>query len=213
MSLLQLPLNHGALVAEVSTSQVASDNASELRALMDSDGLNEIECREYIKSALGLLVPYTGTVTALNAEEELPSASGPSDLIVLCDRSEHGQQIRSAYIWEIKAPQENIFARCNSNRLRPSGALNKAENQLLHYWSDCKTEPFRHAYGISAIEEIHLGGIIIGQKGTRVSCEMNETRKNALYHKAMGLRKYQFYKPNNMKLLLWDDIYDYINIS
>lgn len=193
---------------------VSVNEAAELKTLMGSTGLNELECRKYISNALELLVPYTGTVRALSTEEELPGSSGPSDLVILCDRYEHGDSIRSAYVWEIKAPQESVFSQCNSNRVRPSAALNKAENQLFHYWSDCKNEQFRNAYGISSLEEIHIGGIVIGQKETRISCTAyNEIRRNALYQRAMGLRKNLFYKPNNMKLFLWDDIQDYIKSS
>ena len=143
-------------------------------------------------------------------EEELPGASGPSDLVIICDRYEHGDPVRSAYIWEIKAPQEVVFSRCNSNRIRPSAALNKAENQLFDYWNDCTTSQFRDAYAISSLDEIHLGGIVIGQRSTRLKCNYSEIRRNALYKKAMGLRKKLVYKPNDIRLYLWDDINDFI---
>lgn len=187
-------------------------DSEELSLLLAHPGKNEIECRKYLDGALDLLVPYTGSVTMVNPTAEYPGASGPSDLIILCDRIEHGISIRSAYIWEIKAPQEKLFVRCNSNRVRPSEGLNKAENQLLHYYDDCKNEQFRASFNITDLDEIHVGGILIGQRSTLVSGNMNKDVKSRLYGKAIRIRKAQLYRSCGLKIFLWDDIVEYLKV-
>lgn len=196
--------------SSTSTKKTASFTAK-LNVLMGKSSCKEMECRECLGPSIEWLVPYTGTVKSIDKLSELPGASGPSDLVLLCDREEHGESIRSAYVWEIKAPQEALFSKCNKNRARPSAALNKAENQLLHYWDDCRNEQFRASHCITSLDEIHLGGIIIGQKNNKVSGAMKPILKQALYKKAIRLRKAQFYKQSEIRILLWDDIIGFLN--
>lgn len=195
----------------VSSTKTPSSFTSKLNSLMAKSSCNEIECRDCLGPSIRWLVPYTGAVKSIDKVAELPGASGPSDLILLCDRTEHGEKIRSAYVWEIKAPQETLFSICNKNRLRPSAALNKAENQLLHYWDDCRNEQFRASHSITNLDEIHLGGIIIGQKNKKVSGSLHPTTSEPLYKKAIRLRKSQFYKQSEIRILLWDDIIDFLS--
>ena len=177
--------------------------AEELRGLLSEFSNNEMRCREYLNLALNLFAPYTGITSMLDYSEENPGASGPSDLIVFCDHHDGGELTRTAYVWEIKAPQVPMFVKCSKNRMRPSAELAKAENQLLHYWDDCRNDSFRHANNICSNDDIRMGGILISQKSARVK---NSEKNMPAFRKALRLRRHTFYGPQNIKLMLWDDV-------
>ncbi|MCP4610454.1 MAG: hypothetical protein GY845_17235 [Planctomycetes bacterium] len=144
------------------------DAFNELEALInETEHHREKECRKYISMALDLFVPYTGSTTMLDDETEYPGHTGYSDLIVFCERSCGGISEKYAYIWEIKSPQSDVFVKDTENRVKPSPEFVQAENQLLHYWEDCKTEQFRSTFEISHLDCILLGGILIGKESTR----------------------------------------------
>jgi len=170
----------------------------------------EKECRVFISGALELFVPYTGVTTVLGDEDEYPGYSGPNDLIVFCERSCGGVVEKYAYIWEIKSPQTSVFVRDTNNRVKPSPEFIKAENQLLHYWEDCKTEQFRAKFDISHLDHILPGGILIGKNDTLVSSGYAEDKKKQLYKTAINLRKKLFYSSTGIQVLIWDDILDFI---
>jgi hypothetical protein len=171
---------------------------------------NENECREFISGALDLFVPYTGVTTVLGDVDEYPGHSGPNDLIVFCERSCGGVVEKHAYIWEIKSPQTSVFVKDTKNRVKPSPEFIKAENQMLHYWEDCKTEQFRAKFDISHLDYIHPGGILIGKTDTLVSSGYVEDKKKQLYKTAINLRKKLFYTPAGIQVLIWDDVLDFI---
>ncbi len=173
----------------------------------------EKECREFIPLALDLFVPFTGSTTVLDDETEYPGHTGPSDLIVFCERNCGGVSEKYAYIWEVKAPQADIFVQDTENRVKPSAEFVQAENQLLHYWEDRKTEKFRSDFGISHIDHITFGGILIGKKSTRVRGCYDETKKNRLFRTALNLRKQCLYGHTGIQVLIWDDVIDFIKPS
>ncbi len=170
----------------------------------------EKECRKYIPQALELFVPYTGITTVLGEEDEYPGHTGPNDLIVFCERKCGGVVEKRAYIWEVKSAQTNIFVKCTNNRVKPSPEFVKAENQLLHYWEDCKSEQFRAKFDITNIDCICLGGILIGKGDTLVSGDYEESKKKTLYRTAINLRKKCLYDPSGIQFLIWDDVLDFI---
>ena len=183
--------------------------ADELEALLLREEKNEIECREYIKYVLDFMVPYTGIYSIVHSSEERPGTSGPSDLIIVCERQKYRKPTKSAHIWEIKAAQEPAFVRCNNQRVRPSQPFIKAENQLLHYWNDCLNAQFREEHGITSDSEIHLGGVVISCERTKVSgADYDEYLRDSLYRKASDLRQTQFYKTSGIKIMIWDEILD-----
>ncbi len=170
----------------------------------------EKECREFIHYALDLFVPFTGVTTILGDENEYPGHSGPNDLIVFCERNYGGIKEKYAYIWEIKSPQTSIFMRDNNSRVKPSTEFVKAENQLLHYWEDCKTEQFRAKFEISNLDCICLGGILIGKENNLVSGNYQEEKKRHLYKTAINLRKRCLYSHFGIQVLIWDDVLEFI---
>jgi len=170
----------------------------------------EKECREFIPYALDLFVPFTGVTTILGDESEYPGHSGPNDLIVFCERSCGGIKEKHAYIWEVKSPQTPVFIEDSKNRVKPSPEFVKAENQLLHYWEDCKTEQFRAKFDISHLDCICLGGILIGKADNLVSGNYEENKKKQLYKTAINLRKKCLYSPSGIQVLIWDDVLEFI---
>lgn len=182
-----------------------------LKALIDEPSQHkEKECRDFIKYAVDLFVPYTGSTNILGDEEEYPGHTGPNDLIVFCERNCGGLIEKHAYIWEIKSPQAPVFIRDTNNRVKPSQKFVDAENQLLHYWEDCKTEQFREKFEVSSLECIHLGGILIGRRSSLVSGDYDESKSGRLYKTALNLRKRCLYKEVGIQVLVWDDVLDFI---
>ena len=184
-----------------------------LKGLIDEPvKYKEKECRAFIPGALDRFVPFTGVTTVLGEEDEYPGHSGPNDLIIFCERSCGGVVEKYAYIWEVKSPQTAIFVKDTENRVKPSPEFIKAENQLLHYWEDCKTEQFRAKFDISHLDHILPGGILLGKKDTLVSSGYVEDKKKQLYKTAINLRKKWFYNPAGIQVFIWDDILDFIKV-
>lgn len=190
---------------------LSNDKYKSLQQLVaESNSHKEKECREFISYALDLFVPFTGVTTILGDRSEYPGHTGPNDLIVFCERSCGGIKEKYAYIWEVKSPQTNVFIKDSENRVKPSPEFVKAENQLLHYWEDCKTEQFRAKFDISNLDCICLGGILIGKEDTLVSGDYEEPKKKQLYKTAINLRKKCLYSPSGIQVLIWDDILEFI---
>lgn len=190
------------------------DAFSRLYSLVsETEHHREKECRQFIPLALDLFVPFTGSTTMLGDETEYPGHTGPSDLIVFCERNCGGVSEKYAYIWEVKAPQAEVFVKDTENRVKPSVEFVQAENQLLHYWEDCKTEKFRSDFGISHIENIVLGGILIGKESTLVKGDYNETKKKRLFRTALNLRRQCLYGHTGIQVLIWDDVLNFIKPS
>lgn len=189
------------------------DAYQELSELITADGHNELECRKYISLAKELLVPYTATTTILHEEEEYRGHTGDSDLIVFCEHSSGGVNNKQAYVWEIKAPQCYLFQRCNDNRVKPTADFIKAENQLLHYYEECKNLSFTSEFEITHPENIKLGGILIGNRDTLVNGDYDTPTKFRLYRRALYLRQQYLYGHSNIKVMIWNEILDYLKTA
>ena len=186
------------------------EDFTKLNALVsETEHHREKECRAFIPLALDLFVPFTASTTVLGDETEYPGHTGPSDLIIFCERHCAGVSEKYAYIWEVKSPQTTVFVQDTEYRVKPSSEFIQAENQLLHYWEDCKTEKFREEFNLSHLDHIMLGGILIGKTSTLVKGNYDETKKNRLYKTALNLRKKCFYN-NCIQVLIWDDVLNFI---
>lgn len=170
----------------------------------------EKECRKFIPMVLDLFVPFSGSTTILDDQTEYPGHTGPSDLIIFCERSCGGITEKYAYIWEVKSPQTNVFVKDTENRVKPSPEFVQAENQLLHYWYDCKTEVFRDKFSLTNINSILPGGILIGQESTRVKGKYNVAEKKRLYRTALNLRKQCLYTFSGIQVMIWDDVLNFL---
>lgn len=200
-------LNHGGSMTDRNIYQ-------ELRAIMDETGNRELAARDYIQFAKDLFVDET-PLEFFDLRIEYPTTNGDIDLLVPCLlEDDAGIQTRVIYVWEIKSPQTHIFCRDNNNRVKPTNELTKAENQLLHYFEECKqNQQFRTEFQIVDPENVRLGGILIGKKETLVlpSEKYSEDHKKALYNKASNYRMKHFYRPSGIKLLTWDKVLNQLN--
>ncbi len=72
----------------------------------------------------------------LDDETEYPGHTGPSDLIVFCERKCGGVSEKYAYIWEVKAPQADVFVKDTENRVKSV------------YLDGCKALSRQRSYGL-----------------------------------------------------------------
>ena len=73
---------------------------------------------------------------------------------------------------------------------------------------------FKNEFGITCPDEIYMGGIIIGSERTHVKDTLgvyNETYKQWLYRKALGVRLNNFYKCCGIKLYTWNAILELLH--
>jgi len=183
-----------------------------LNQLMKESGHKEIECRAYLVNTKDKLVKNPPD-KFIRFEPEYRGHTGDSDLIITCEvENDAGVRCVEAYIWEVKSPQCYVFEFDNNNRVKPTKDLISAENQLLHYYEEYKkSETFKQEFGITSSDNIHIGGIIIGQKDRLVKPnEKYDTidKKNSLYTRAINCRKEHFYKASRIDFIIWDRILD-----
>jgi len=182
----------------------------ELQKLMQDQSHMEMECRVYLDNTKEKLV-NTPPDRFVRFEPEYRGHTGDSDLIVTCEvENDAGVRCIEAYIWEVKSPQCHVFEFDNNNRVKPSKDLISAENQLLHYYEEYKkSDTFKQEFDITSSDNIHIGGIIIGQKSTLVKPHSKYTDQgkiNSLYTRAINCRKEHFYKASRVDFIVWDRI-------
>lgn len=180
----------------------------ELEALISDSKNKEKECRRYLRYVRDLLVDVT-SATFLDEAEEYRGHSGDSDYIIVCRAlEESGIESNKAYIWEAKAPQVYLFQQDTNNRVKPTKQFVSAENQLLHYYEECRgSEQFREEFGITHGDDVRLGGLIIGSRATWVKgSDYDETTLDRLYKKALNLRTRYLYGHSGIKVMIWDHI-------
>jgi hypothetical protein len=183
-----------------------------LKKLMKESTHKEMECRVYLENTKEKLVKNPPD-KFVRFEPEYRGHTGDSDLIITCEvENDAGIRCVEAYIWEVKAPQCYVFEFDNDNRVKPTKDLISAENQLLHYYEEYKkSETFKQEFGITSSDNIHIGGIIIGQKDRLVKPNKkydSTEKKNSLYTRAINCRKEHFYKASRIDFIIWDRILD-----
>lgn len=184
--------------------------AAELLKLMTQSGSTEVECGTYLKEMAHCLIPFhavPGDIVKTGVEER--SRPGNCDFVVTAEFDTGGVLSRRvAYIWELKAPQKYLFEQERSDiRLRPTAELYSAENQLLNYVEDLKSNvQFKTKYKVDApIDAVIPGGIIIGRDDTFVDVpkrEDPETFKD-LARLAYSIRESYFWLPSGIKVYTW----------
>ncbi|WP_345887295.1 Shedu anti-phage system protein SduA domain-containing protein [Shewanella algae] len=193
-----------------------NDIVQQLQSLMNEDGHTEIQARDYIEYAKDLFVHETPS-QFFELQSEYRTTNGDIDLIVPCIlEDDAGVEKKVVYIWEVKSPQTTIFCYDNRNRVKPTPELVKAENQLLHYYEECKlNQQFRNEFEIVDPEDVRLGGILIGKRDTLVQDHQNynNDKKRTLYNKASSYRARHFYRASGIKLLTWDKVLNQISGS
>lgn len=170
----------------------------------------EVECEQYLAQAAGFLVP--GTPIELHAIQQDRNHFGSSDLTITVSMlNELMEMTRSAFVWELKAPQCYLMEFDDSKtRCRPTIELIKAENQLLHYGFESQNnDAHRARLKVMDRSQIRLGGIVIGTKHRLLKGARNagdiERATNSL-----NIRKKYFYEPNNIRVVTWDRLVEYL---
>jgi hypothetical protein len=193
-----------------------NEHQNKLFALIESENKTELECKAFLKFSRDLLVKTT-PYRFVEEKEEYINHLGISDYLIVCDAKDTtGIVARQAYIWETKAPQCFLFEADTANRVMPTKDFISAENQLLHYYDECRESGvFRTEFGILEPKDIILGGIIIGSQKRKVKTtkEFNYSpiEIDKLFKKALNLRKtYLYGHPNGIQVILWDTIFEFL---
>jgi hypothetical protein len=181
------------------------------KALVDEPtSRKERECQAYLLHAAGILLP--GTPLDMQSITEERSYFGTADFVIAATiQDDLNREVRSAYIWELKAPQCSLFERDNNNRYRPTEDFLSAENQLLHYAHQAMGDQvFRARMQVMDHTNIRIGGIIIGTRARflRGSAEPMDVQKADT---ALKVREEYLYKSHSIRVLTWDRILDYVH--
>lgn len=188
---------------------ISQKDINKLKNLINSSKQQERECAKLLEEFAYILTSHlVGNIRYF--EKELITSSGRYDLIIFaeCEEEVSGRIYNTAYIWELKAPQLNVYDIAKPTRGQPSISLWEAENQLIYYHYELKLNGRLQDLHKVAAEHVYLGGIIIGSKdrvfkiskktklskdqGKRLSDEIHKIRKT--------------YIPKDVQILTWDDI-------
>lgn len=189
-----------------------TNRAEELRALMNEDAQREVECQEFLQFAHPLLAPPMSNVVQIVREQV--AMAGRSDYFMVCEVNEMGPR-RRLILWEVKAPQLPPFEIATRNRLIPTRALIEAENQLLYYFDEYRSNgQFLDRYQIRHPNDIKLGGIVIGRDDNLIRLQagqnLGDEEKRQLVSSALRIRDEHFYR-ERIRVLTWDRIADVLN--
>lgn len=188
-------------------SAIAQNPSAALRALMRDDAQREVECQAYLQHAHLLLAPPLSRVEQVVREQV--AMAGRSDYFMLCEVTEVGPR-RRLVLWEAKAPQLAPFEVVTQNRLIPSRALVEAENQLLYYFDEYRSNgQFLDRYQLRHADDVKLGGIVIGRDDNWVRHRPADGLQHAailqLASSALRIRDEHFYR-GRIRVLTWDRI-------
>lgn len=188
-------------------SAVAPTPAEALQALMRDDAHREIECQEYLHHAHLLLAPPLSTV--IQVVREQVAMAGRSDYFLLCEVNEVEPR-RRLVLWEAKAPQLAPFQVATRNRLIPTRALVEAENQLLYYYDEYRSNgQLLDRYQIRHPDDVRLGGIVIGRDDNWVQPQAVDPLSPAVIRQlassALRIRNEHFYR-GQIRVLTWDSV-------
>ena len=178
-----------------------------LRALMHDDAQREVECQPYLEHAHLLLAPPLARVVQVVREQV--AMAGRSDYFLLCEVTEVGVR-RRLVLWEVKAPQLAPFEVVTQNRLLPTKALVEAENQLLYYFDEYRSNgQFMDRYQLRHPDDVRLGGIVIGRDDNWVrpsaAHAMPYESLLQLASSALRIRDEHFYR-GRIRVHSWDRV-------
>jgi hypothetical protein len=186
-----------------------------LRALMADEQKREVECQAFLEHANFLLAPPLSRVVQVVREQI--AMAGRSDYFLLCEVNEVDVR-RRLVLWEAKAPQLCPFDTSSSqNRLIPSQALVEAENQLLYYFDEYRSNgQFLDRYQLRHPDDVKLGGIIIGRDDNWVHRTRGNTQPDDVLRQmassALRIRDEHFYR-GRIKVLTWDRIAAVLDVN
>lgn len=177
----------------------------ELSLLIDSENRVELNCGRYLGFVNHVLISGV-SIDEEYCVKEYRCHSGSVDYIVSSRMfDDTGVPVSKAYIWELKAPQCYVFELDdNTERVRPTPDLVKAENQLVNYYDEVKnTNSFLEEFNITHPENVKIGGVIIGSPKTYVK-QVGEPKKTKLFNRGRRIRERYFYSASNIRLCTWE---------
>ena len=175
-----------------------------------TDAQTEKECGSLLKQfAWVLLSVADGNATFVDSEQIV--TAGRLDIIVLAESQQAGGfQQREVYVWELKAPQLEIFEIKTKSIAQPSQHLYGAETQLMHYYYSIVNNPMLlKRWGILSPDYVKFGGVIIGRDKNFVSHKLKDLDADSgerLAREAYDIREKYIYRHLNMRLWTWDKI-------
>ena len=189
-------------------------NIRELRSQIErDDAQTERECGKLLKEiAWVLLTQADGVPQYVKCEQS--SSVGKVDMLVVAEAYGVGPSpYKQAYVWELKAPQLEVFQMETADRASPTKDLYSAENQLLHYYDTVKSDgTLLKRLEILSSDDVHLGGIIIGRNKNYIKFNcMDKSYALRCAKQANEIREKYFYG-GQIKLWTWDRVIEFATI-
>lgn len=180
-----------------------------LRELVETQGrYTERECADQLSTIAGVLLSAADGHNIFVRTEQRCS-TGRVDVVVFADALQPGgESRRQAHIWELKAPQHQLFELRTQSQAHPSAELYDAETQLLHYCYSVRNDgTLLRRWEILSPDHVKLGGVIIGRDSNIIACqEQNGGLVRQLALEAFNIREVHFYEPARMKVWTWDKV-------
>ncbi len=173
-----------------------------------TDARTERQCGNFLEQIAWVLLSSADGNTTFVASEQILS-TGRVDIVVLADSLQPGGSFRrEAHIWELKAPQLQLFEIKTKSQAQPSAHLYGAETQLMHYcYSVANDFGLLRRWGVLSPDHVRIGGVIIGRDGNFVDLKgFDEALGKPLAHEAHEIREIFFYQRLNMNLWTWDKV-------
>jgi hypothetical protein len=171
-----------------------------------TDSKTERQCGEILKEIAWVLLSAHTSCTFV-ASEQFVSA-GRVDIVVIADAMQPGGTLKKeGHVWELKAPQIQLFEMKTKSQAQPSKELFCAETQLMHYCNAIsKDEGLRNRWEIISSDDIKLGGVIIGRDRNFIKTKRDdEILGKQLGHEALDIRTNYLYKHISFNLWTWDN--------
>jgi len=192
-------------------SMIPKDIISNLKKEIErTDAQTERECGKLLKEIPWVLLSIAdGNATFVKTEQF--NTAGRLDIVVLADSLQVGGDLRrEAYVWELKAPQLEIFEVKTKSIAQPSPHLYGAETQLMHYYYSIVNNPVQlRRWEVSSPDHVKFGGVIIGRDNNFVNHKLKDLDKvsgKKLAKEAHDIREKYIYRRLNINLWTWDKI-------
>jgi len=189
-----------------------------LRRLIYEKRRNEVSCGHYLQYIPEFMVKKENMIgPPIKDSTQVQGFRGKSDFVVSATISEGGSLIKKIFVWELKAPQSNIFNIDKGNKLKPSKFLIDAENKLLNYVDEFrKSEPLREHFSelgeVIASRNVFPGGLIMSRDDNKLlKGKITINNRDEDYLVAKGIRGEFFWTRCDIRLYTWNDILNEIN--
>lgn len=191
------------------TNTVSDKDIKNLKKHISEKRSREKQCANILEDFAYVLTSHLPS-NPVYIESELTTSAGRLDLIIIVNSPRiSGTTRKKVYVWELKAPQLNIYDINTKSRAQPSSSYWEAENQLLHYHYELKSNTnWLTQHSIQTPDDIHLGGIIIGSN-TKVFKKKTKTLvsdNKAILMCDTTHRVRESYLSKDFALLTWDDV-------